>query len=334
MLFNIFSQIVFDFESSSELSSFQWPFTSSVVVCDQRYKHGEKALQWKWGPRDILRLNLESANILDDSATNGGVKLWIYNQISKPSECLTVDVTTVSTTKCTGRPNRIHTSSFRMSLAFTGWRAAWVSYQEFKNCPSQAPSTDRSCYTDKITMLRFHAPASQGTKPIYIDLLRWVNTISLQSRDAVVPIITSQCLPCSTLNSGVTEEDALAMYGRSDVWQQTYRWSLFTSPVQFPIAEPTLSTILSELRLIKKRLFNWYADEKTSFIQLELPQGSIYPQSVVTDFYLQKRWSDLMDNVDGAYIQFRDLQVTQTGDLITGSPLFSKVCLLALLLKQ
>ena len=145
-----------------------------------------------------------------------------------------------------------------------------------------------------------------------------------------VPVISSQCLNCSTLNSGVTEQDALAMYKRSNFWQQTYRWSIVTVPTPPSLGETDLSSKLSELHLIKKRLLNWYADKNTSFIQLGIPQGSVYPQSLLrNNFYLKKRLRDLMANIDNAYIKLRALQLTESSDatpIITGSPLFCRVC--------
>ena len=216
---------MFDFEDISELSSFNWPKSSTVVISDKHYKHGTKSLKWTLGASDDLSLNLISKNIIDRSVTGGGVKLWIYNEVSKPSECLTVSVTILSTPNCPGRPVRTHNSSFLMSLKFTGWRAAWVGYQEFKNCPTRARPTGKKCDTEQITMLRFLAPVSKGIKPVYIDLLRWVENVKAQ-----VPVVTSNCLNCSTLNSGVIEQDALARYSRTSFWQQTYRWSMVTVP--------------------------------------------------------------------------------------------------------
>ena len=109
-----------------------------------------------------------------------------------------------------------------------------------------------------------------------------------------------------------------------------YRWSIVTVSTPSSLGETELASKLSELHLIKKRLLIWYADEMTSFIRLEILQGSTYPQSVVrNNFYLDKRWSDLMDNVDDAYVQFRGLQLTESSDptpIISGSPLFCRVC--------
>ena len=321
---------MFDFEDISELSFFEWSKNSTVVISDKRYKHGVKSLKWTWGPSDVLNVNLTSKNIVGQSVTKGGVKLWIYNEISMPRKCLTVKVIQVSTPTCRKRNLKTHTSSFHVSLAFTGWRAAWVGYQEFRDCPSKAPKAGEKCYKKQITMLKIYAPSIEETNSVFIDLLRWVNKIKYQSRDAIVPIITSQCLNCSTLNSGVTEQDALSVYRRSNFWQQTYRWSIVTVPTPPSLGKTELSSKLSELHLIKKRLRNWYADETTSFIQLEIPQGSTYPQNVVrNNFYLEKRWMDLMDNIDDAYVKFRALQLTESSDatrIITGSPLFCKVC--------
>jgi hypothetical protein len=176
-------------------------------------------------------------------------------------------------------------------------------------------------------MMEIQAPGVQGT--VDIDALRFVDKMRLQSRDEIVPLI--KCLSCSTLNSGVTEADALEMYRRSDFWQQTYRWGAIAAvPVAHTLPETELTSKLSDIHLIEKRLVNWFADEKTSFTKLTLPDGKTYPQSVVTNnFYLRKRWDDLLNNINEAYEDFRGLQITKstgTPQVITGSPLFVKVC--------
>ena len=269
-MFFFYLQLVFDFEDSSELSFFEWPENSIVVISDKRYKHGAKSLKWTWGPSDLLNVNLTSKNIVGQSVTNGGVKLWVYNEISRPRACLTVEVIQVSTPTCPEQTLKTHDPLFHVSLAFTGWRATWVGYQEFKDCPSEAPSLASTCYNEQITMLKIYAPPIQETNSVFTDLLRWVDEMKHQSRDTVVPIISSQCLNCSTLNSGVTEQDALAVYRRSSFWQQTYRWSIVIVPTPPSLGETELSNKLSELHLIKKRLLNWYADKKTSFVRLEI----------------------------------------------------------------
>ena len=93
--------------------------------------------------------------------------MWIYNQESIDSNCLTIKITkketASSTSSCTGGSIITHTSEFRFSLAFTGWRAAWVGYREFENCPN-APARLPSCkYNQKeITMMEIQAPGVQG----------------------------------------------------------------------------------------------------------------------------------------------------------------------------
>ena len=236
--------------------------------------------------------------------------------------------TASSTSSCTGGSTITHTSEFRFSLAFAGWRAAWVGYSEFEHCPS-APARLPSCKYDQkqITMMQIQAPEAQGT--VHIDALQFVDKMKSQSRDEIVPLI--KCLSCSTLNSGVTEADALGLYKRSNFWQQTYRWGAITAvPVAPTLTETELAKKLSDVHLIEKRLVNWFADEKTTFAKLSLPDGKTYPDGVVTNnFYLRKRWDDLSDNINEAYEDFRALQITKssgTPAVITGSPLFVKVC--------
>ena len=324
------SCLVYDFEHNSELSTFSWPQSSNLAISKKRYKHGKKSLQWTWSAGDVLSLDLSSKNIVDRKVSQGGLKLWIYNEFFRLAECLTIKVTKTSIPRCAKKSALTHTSSFHISLAFTGWRAVWVAYEELQDCPSVAPRIGKKCYANQITMLKILGPSIQGNSTVYIDLLRWVDKLRFQSRDIVVPLITSQCFDCSTFNDGVTEQDALAVYGRSKFWQQTYRWSIVHAPTPPSLGEQELANKLSDLHLIERRLLNWYADERTSFIKLRLPRGSTYPEGVVTDnFYLRKRWSDLMNNVDDAYGKLHNLNLAKSTDtpaVITGSPLFCRVC--------
>ena len=181
---------MFDFEDSVDLSFFEWSQSSTAVISNKRYKHGSKSLKWIWGANDVLMVNLSSKNIVGQSVTSGGVKLWVYNEIRKLSEYLTVEVIQVSIPTCIGQTLKTHTSSFHVSLAFTGWRAAWVGFEELKNCPSQAPRISKRCYNEQITMLKIYAPPIQVTNSEFIDLLRWVNKIRHQSRDGSCYFVT------------------------------------------------------------------------------------------------------------------------------------------------
>ena len=338
---------VFDFEENSELCNFQWPDASSIDLSKTRYKHGEKSLEWKWAASDILSLDLSSKNILGDAVEKGGVRFWIYNVEEMPAKCLTITAETklkkaksrlknnTPLKKCltSSRRSSSHSSSFYISLDFTGWRAVWVAFKEFKDCPTAATSTGK-CYQRQVTEIKITAPDTVAANPVYIDLLRWTDRISKQSRDQVVPPIKggSNCYLCASLYTDKVghEEAALDMHDRSVFWQQTYRWSLHDAPTEDPLADQVLAEKLSDLELIEKRLLNWYADEKTSFTKLaNLPQGMTYPSSVVTsNFYLRKRWEGsegLMENINSAYKEFRKLQVQRARTGITGSPLFCKV---------
>ena len=343
-VFLFISITVFDFEENSEICNFQWPDASSIDLSKTRYKHGEKSLKWKWDADDILRLDLSSKSILGDAVDKGGVKLWIYNVAEMPTKCLKVSVETkLKRTKrelpsntplknclTSSGSSGSHTSFFYISLEFSGWRAVWVAFDEFKDCPSATTSTG-NCYQRQVTEIKITAPDTVAANPIYIDLLRWTDRVSKQSRDQIVPPIkrASTCYLCANLHTDPEghRQAALDMYDRSVFWQQTYRWSLHDVPTE---TNQDLATKLSDIELIKKRLLNWYADEKTSFTKLaNLPQGMTYPSSVVTsNFYLRERWGGsegLMENVNSAYKEFRNLQVQRAGTVIIGSPLFCKV---------
>ena len=338
---------VFDFEENSEICNFQWPNSSSIDLSKTRYKHGEKSLEWKWAADDILNLDLSPKNILGDAVDKGGVKLWIYSVAEMSTKCLKVSVETklksinrrlpsnTPLNSCLTSSSRLvsHTSSFYISLKFSGWRAVWVAFDEFKDCPTAATSTG-NCYQRQVTDIKITAPDTVTANPLYIDLLRWNDRVGKQSRDQIVPPIkrASACYLCANFQTDPEghRQAALDMYDRSVFWQQTYRWSLYDASTEDPLADQDLADKLSDLALIKKRLLNWYADEKTSFTKLaNLPQGMTYPSSVVTsNFYLRECWGGsegLMENINSAYKEFRNLQVQRAGTVITGSPLFCKV---------
>ena len=337
---------VFDFEENSELCNFQWPDASSFDLSKTRYKHGKKSLEWKWAASGILSLDLSSKNNLGDAVENGGVRLWVYNVEEMSVKCLTITVETklkkaksrlrnntpLKNCLMSSRRSRSHSSSFYISLDFTGWRAVWVAFKEFKDCPTTATSTGK-CYQRQVTKIKITAPDTVAANPVHIDLLRWTDKISKQSRDQVVPPIKggSNCYRCESLHTDKAshEQAALNMHDRSVFWQQTYRWSLHDAPTENPLTDQVLAAKLSDLELIEKRLLNWYADEKKSFTKLANLSQDMYPAGVVTsNFYLRERWegSDgLMENINRAYKVFRKLQIRRAGTVITGSPLFCKV---------
>ncbi|CAB3991586.1 Chondroitin sulfate ABC exolyase [Paramuricea clavata] len=189
-----------------------------------------------------------------------------------------------------------------MSLNFVGWRAAWVKYMRFIGCPllSSASSPRRSDAFqsgNKIDQLILKAPSSAtSANPLYIDLLRFVQKISKDSRDSIVPTFTYEqsgetyCFSCIDL-SKITEEIALSESPRKAYWQHKYRWSLRT-PSPEPVTEVD-SRKLNDINQIERRLENWYSNESKTFTRIP------YAVSPSDPFPIQ-RWDKLLKNFDRA----------------------------------
>ena len=224
---------------------------------------------------------------------NGGIKIWIYN-LQKIRECLSV---------CIREELGQFVSCFPMSLYFTGWRAAWVKYKRFIGCPSlsTASSSRRSnafSSGNKIDQLVLKAPSSAiatSANPLYIDLLRFVQTISKASHDSVVPPLThdqsgqTYCFSCSDFST-ITAQIALTESPRKAYWQHKYRWSLITPPQP---ATQVNSIKLNDINQIERRLVNWYLNESKSFTRI--------PHKVSpNDPFPIQRWHTLVRNFDRA----------------------------------
>ena len=287
-LFYFFVLLVYDFENAAvpiEISP-----QSSLALQTIKVKNGAQALEWQWTGNEQLTWDLSSRNII--VRRGGGIKIWIYNS-QKIRECLSVCIREESTQE---------ESCFPMSLNFTGWRAAWVKYTRFIGCPSLSPvSSPRRSNAfstgNKIDQLVLKAPSSAtSANPLYIDLLRFVRTISKASHDSVVPPLTYQqsgqtyCFSCTDLST-ITEAIALSELSRKEYWQHKYRWSLIRPPDP---ATQVDSIKLYDINQIERRLVNWYSNESKTFTRIPHTVSPSDPS-----FHIH-RWDNLLKNFDKA----------------------------------
>ncbi|XP_078360182.1 chondroitin sulfate ABC exolyase-like [Oculina patagonica] len=239
-------------------------------------KSGTKSLKWTATGASTLQLKTSTFTIPNSWLRHGGVKVWIYKDSPSSGKSLGVQFKRATTTTV---------GSFSANLNFKGWRGIWVKFAE---CKSTASSLAGRAVIDEVNFVLTDADT------IYIDALEFQKSLSKQSRDKVVPPISPY---------------GLAMYDKSNFWQQTYKWSQQAVP-----ASPTTidEQKRKSLNHIKNRLKNYYCDEEkatTSF-----PSGS----------FLKKRWDSLLETVDKAHGEYDKL--TFSGGKIVGPPLFCRNC--------
>ena len=297
---NMLTMLIYytDLEYNFEAASVPNEITpqSSLLLSTNRFKYGSKSLKWQWtaGQRLTWDLSSKAAKM----GENGGIKFWVYNTNRVPGQCLSI---------CVRKQSSQSESCFPLALNFEGWRAVWVAYEEFVGCPlpSSTPSVRQSeTYSGKIDQFFIIAPSGvTSANPLQIDLLQFVKRISQTTRDLTVPPLTHiqseqiYCTSCTKMHSGLSEADALFLYGRASHWQQIYRWNLTPSPTVASVVDKTKLTALSE---ITQRLVNWYANENTVFTRI--------PRTVsAVDSLLMHRWDSLLDNIDSAHRNFQKL---------------------------
>ena len=188
----------FDFESSipGQEGCFQLiPISSGTVGLSadpKTVKHGLKSLKWTATGASKLQLKSTTFTIPNSWVRRGGVKFWIYKESSSLGKTMEVEFKRSLTTTVGG---------FTANLNFQGWRGIWVKFEE---CKLTRGSLKRRAVIDEVTF------AVSDADIIYIDLLEFQRSLARQSRDKIVP-------PISPFG--------LAVYDKTDFWQQTYRWS-------------------------------------------------------------------------------------------------------------
>ena len=203
------------------------------------------------------------------------MKVWIYKESSPSGKTIQVQFKHSSTV----------IGSFTAN-DFKGWRGIWVKFIE---CKSAGNSLNSPTVIDEVNFIVSDAAT------IYIDKLEFLRNFGKQSRDKIVP-------PISPFG--------LAVYDKSDFWQQTYKWS----QISIPSSPATIDTDKrNSLDHIKSRLKNWYLDEtKTS---PNFPSGS----------NLEKRWVSLVKTFKKAHDRYDALTFDTAGNIV-GPTLFCRNC--------
>ena len=265
----------FDFEGSGQLPTVlnnPQPNTNTVSISQEKIKEGSNSMKWKWSAGEnnvgeILEWDLGD-DIEGRPARLGGIKFHLYNIQPISGKCLKMCITQQGF-KASCRGQTLH-SCFFTSLNFKGWRAVWVSYDEFRGC-QDSPSKDKRCFEKgKIEKFTIEAPKSVAPEPVYLDDFQFVDTMDKQTRDRIVPPIKNEngdsCFSCTDFASGITEADAIKRHPQDQFWDQIYRWDLIEkdTPALPPGSSPS-ATDLRDLSTIKERLLSWYIGEDISF---------------------------------------------------------------------
>ncbi|KAK3699089.1 hypothetical protein QZH41_000614 [Actinostola sp. cb2023] len=149
----------------------------------------------------------------------------------------------------------------------------------------------------KLTNVKF-IMNSLHADTLYFDLVRFVTTVKLQTRDAVVRQVGESA-----------HSNDPPLYDDKDFWQQSLRWH----ETRVPKSAATLSiTEMKEIHRIEEKLDNWYAsvDETLSIIQTKVADNSVVEIAFnpIKIIYFQemkvKRWLSLKTDIEAAHSYF------------------------------
>jgi chondroitin-sulfate-ABC endolyase/exolyase len=154
---------VFVFEDGVP-ASFTTDSESTLAISDQRFKDGKSSLKWDFGSASSLTV---SHPIGFKSAYKDTFGVWVYNE--EPTE----DKLTFSFGH-----GGITDAWFNFGLNFSGWRTAWVPYNDMEG--TATPEMDTLVVT---------APNTSGT--IYFDQMILSNPVDVRhpTRDVQVPFV-------------------------------------------------------------------------------------------------------------------------------------------------
>jgi len=254
-------------------------------VSDNTAKGGSYSLKWEYnssGTPATLNYSRPSAfAIAGDSLRSGGIKIWLYKETRSNGKKMEINLIGGN------RRAPVLLGSFEVSLEFTGWRGIWVAYKECVESMS-----GNQGLTGVSFVLR-HADT------IYIDLLNFVDRMSFQSRDKIVPPLRK------------------TLYTKKYSFQQSYRWSKFMQNTITDLRHIVISPLKNlSLNHIKSRLRNFYFNEtRTSYDD--------------DSDYLMERWKSININIDKANkeydrlgLKFTTVQGSKT--VVRGPPLFCR----------
>lgn len=271
-----------DFEDMNQLNCFSAAGGGSRSLSTEKAKSGQRSLKWVGATAgsSVLAYTRPSSSIITgNKLKRGGMKLWLYKKETSNGKMLTVNLR--------DETQKTSFGAFDVNLGFKGWRAVWVAYSE---CKSSSITTLSSYRLSKVTFSVSHKDT------IYFDLIDFVEHMSFQTRDKIVPPINQQGYDKTEINTA----------------RQLYRWST-KQPTNLPTTVDPSKT--EGLNHIESRLRNFYcSEEKTSY-----------------DFtgFLDKRWKSLTKSIDKAHEQY-DKLIFKTAPggkrVISGPSLFCYGC--------
>ena len=246
-------------------------------------KNGTYSLKWEYNsPGTPATLNYSrppAFAIEGKSLRTGGIKIWLYKETRSIGRKMEINLFGGN------RNARVLLGSFEVSLEFTGWRAIWVAYKE---CIASLSGNPR------LTAVSF---VLHHMDTIYIDLLRFVDHLSFQSRDKIVPPLRIQ------------------LYNKMHSFQQSYRWSKFMQNNIIDLSQIAMSPSKNlSLHHIESRLRNFYFNEnRTSYDN--------------DSYYLMERWKSIDKSIDKANKEYDRLGLHVQGCrpvVLRGPPLFCR----------
>ena len=245
-----------DFENRDQRKCFEVLGGSKRTVSNCRAKNGIYSLKWQYNslgtPATLNYSRPSGFAISGKSLRSGGIKIWFYKEARSIGKKMEINL-------IGGNKNAtVLLGSFEVSLEFTGWRGIWVAYKECITSLSGNPS---------LTGVSF---VLHHTDTIYIDLLRFVDRISFQSRDKIVPPLKK------------------TLYKKMHSFQQSYRWSEFLQNTITDHRQVVISPSKTlSLNHIESRLRNVYFNETRTSYDNE-------------SYYLIERWKSIDKNIDKA----------------------------------
>ena len=272
-----------DFENRDQRKCFKAHGGSKRKVSNCAAKNGTYSLKWQYNssgtPATLNYSRPSNFAIAGKSLRSGGIKIWLYKETRSIGKKMEINLIGGN------RKATALVGSFEVSLEFTGWRGIWVAYKECIPSLSSNPS---------LTGVSFvlHHPDT-----IYIDLLRFVDRMSFQSRDKIVP--------------------PLKKYEKMHSFQQSYRWSEFMQNIITDNRQIVISPSKTlSLNHIESRLRNFYFNEtRTSYDN--------------DSYYLMERWKSIIKSIDKANNEYDRLDLNLTTvrgctTVVRGPPLFCR----------
>ncbi|GFZ90850.1 chondroitin sulfate ABC lyase [Paenibacillus marchantiophytorum] len=171
-----------DYSKTESFEAAALPSTWSVenggtkMLSSKHYKHGSQSMQWTWSNGSKLR-DTQPANLATANVTNGGMKLWIYNE--NPVN----DQVTFNFGKTTEINSGIFHYTFKVNLNFKGWRAVWVRFRAEGMNPAYTQNLNEALETMQIV-----PPASVPSGSLYFDNLEFSpSMVQRRSADYQMP---------------------------------------------------------------------------------------------------------------------------------------------------